>query len=106
MDLKKIFGANVKKLRNEKKYTQFELAEMLEIDEKHLSHIETGRSFPKAILIEKLCEVLDIDLPTLFNFPRNKNRENLLNKIDKFTQNASDDDLDNLLRIIEICFNK
>ena len=104
MDLKKIFGANVKKLRNQKKYTQFELAEMLGIDEKHLSHIETGRSFPKAILIEKICEVLDIDLSTLFDFPRDKNRKNLLYKINKFTENASDEDLDNLCKIIEICF--
>ena len=46
-----IIGDRIKELRTKNKLTQFELAEAVGIDAKHLSHIETGRSFPKAILI-------------------------------------------------------
>ena len=81
MDLKKTFGKRIKELRNKKKMTQFELAESVQIDEKHLSHIETGRSFPKANLIEKIAEVLDVDLNSLFDFPVEKSREEILNII-------------------------
>ena len=41
MDLKNI-GANVKKLRLEKKMTQAKLAELANISTVHMSHIETG----------------------------------------------------------------
>ena len=41
MDLKKI-GANVKKFRLEKGFTQAQLAEMADISTVHMSHIETG----------------------------------------------------------------
>ena len=81
MDLKKTFGKRIKELRNKKKMTQFELAEAIQIDEKHLSHIETGRSFPKANLIEKMAEILEEDLNSLFDFPVEKSREEILNII-------------------------
>lgn len=81
MDLKKVFGLRIKELRNKKKLTQFKLAEALGIDEKHLSHIETGRSFPKSDLIEKLAKELDVDLNTLFDFPNNFSREDIIKKI-------------------------
>ena len=41
MDLKNI-GANVKKLRQEQKLTQAQLAELANISTVHMSHIETG----------------------------------------------------------------
>ena len=51
MNIKKDFGQRIKELRNKKGITQYQLAEMTGIDPKHMSHIETGRSFPKADLI-------------------------------------------------------
>lgn len=51
MNLKKDFGKRIKELRCKKGITQYQLAELVGIDPKHISHIETGRSFPKADLI-------------------------------------------------------
>ena len=78
MDLKKSFGARLKELRKIKKMTQFELAEKVGIDEKHLSHIETGRSFPKAVLIERLAQILGVNLDEMFNFNSQLTREQIL----------------------------
>ena len=44
MDLKKDFGLRLKELRTKKGITQYQLAEMVGVDPKHMSHIETGRS--------------------------------------------------------------
>ena len=55
MNIKKDFGLRIKELRNKKRITQYQLAELVGIDPKHMSHIETGRSFPKADLIEKFA---------------------------------------------------
>lgn len=102
MDLKKIFGTQLKSLRNKKKLTQFELAEAIGIDEKHLSHIETGRSFPKANLIEKMTEVLEIDLNTLFDFPKETDRTIILKRISDTLNKLPDKDLYKIYKLIEL----
>ncbi len=64
MSLKKDFGKRLKEIRQKRGFTQFQLAEMAEIDAKHMSHIETGRSFPKADLIEKFANILNVEYNT------------------------------------------
>ena len=81
--------------------TQFELAEAVGIDEKHLSHIETGRSFPKANLIEKFLDILNIDLNTLFDFPIEINRNILVDKINEILKTVSDEDLNKIYRLMD-----
>ena len=66
MDIRKIFGSNVKKYRLKKGYTQEKLAELAEISDKVISPIETGRSFIKLEDMPKLCEVLDVEPFQLF----------------------------------------
>ena len=66
MDIRKIFGSNIKKYRLKKGYTQEKLAELAEISDKVISPIETGRSFIKLEDMPKLCEVLDVEPFQLF----------------------------------------
>lgn len=66
MDIRKIFGSNVKKYRLKKGYTQEKLAELAEISDKVISPIETGRSFIKLEDMPKLCEVLEVEPFQLF----------------------------------------
>ena len=66
MDIRKIFGSNVKKYRLKKGYTQEKLAELAEISDKVSSPIETGRSFIKLEDMPKLCEVLEVEPFQLF----------------------------------------
>lgn len=66
MDIRKIFGSNIKKYRLKKGYTQEKLAELAEISDKVISPIETGRSFIKLEDMPKLCEVLEVEPFQLF----------------------------------------
>lgn len=66
MDIRKIFGSNVKKYRLKKGYTQEKLAELAEISDKVINPIETGRSFIKLEDMPKLCEVLEVEPFQLF----------------------------------------
>lgn len=66
MDIRKIFGSNVKKYRLKKGYTQEKLAELAEISDKVISPIETGRSFIKLEDMPKLCEILEVEPFQLF----------------------------------------
>lgn len=100
MSLKKDFGLRIKELRNKKKLTQSELAELVGIDPKHISHIETGRSFPKADLIESFAKNLGVNYTDLFLNSHLKERKVLLKEITDALKTLSDEELKAIYRII------
>lgn len=105
MNIKKDFGLRIKELRNKKGITQYQLAEMAGIDPKHISHIETGRSFPKADLIEKFANALEIDYTELFKTQHLDDRKIILKKLGSYLENASDTDLQVIYKLISGYFN-
>lgn len=100
MNLKKDFGLRIKQLRNKRGITQSQLAEIAGIDPKHMSHIETGRSFPKADLIEKFAAAFDVEYKELFNSEYLFDRNVIMEKINNCLKNASDEQIKTLYKII------
>lgn len=62
----KVLGENIKKIRKIRGITQNELAEMLSLEVKSLSLIETGKGFISAKTLEKLIKILKISPAELF----------------------------------------
>ena len=58
----------MKELRKNRKITQEKLAELLELNQRQVTRIETGDNFPSADTLEKLCIYLDIHPKYLFEF--------------------------------------
>ena len=100
MNIKKDFGQRIKELRNKKGITQYQLAEMVGIDPKQMSHIETGRSFPKADLIEKFANALEIEYPELFNTQHLEDREIIFKKLINYLKNVPDSELQVIYKLI------
>ncbi len=100
MNIKKEFGMRLKELRCKKGITQYQLAEAAGIDPKHMSHIETGRSFPKADLIEKFAGALGVNYTELFCVKHLADREILMDKINNSLKNLPDKEFQRLYRII------
>ena len=69
-----ITGALIKKLRENKKMTQQELADKVCVSDKAISKWETGRGFPDMGLIEPLAKALDISVIELLSGVDVKNR--------------------------------
>ena len=65
---KEAFGLRLKELRKNRKITQEKLAELLELNQRQVTRIETGDNFPSADTLEKLCIYLDIHPKYLFEF--------------------------------------
>ncbi len=105
MNIKKDFGLRLKELRNKRGITQYQLAELAGIDPKHMSHIETGRSFPKADLIEKFASALSIDYTELFKTEHLQSREVIIDKIQNVLPGLSDEDLQIIFKILSIYIN-
>jgi transcriptional regulator with XRE-family HTH domain len=84
MNVKGIFGKNLKYHRKEKKLSQEQLSENVDITPKHLSEIERGIVFASAGLIEKLAENLDIPVFAFFLTENSVYYDNLmLTRIEK-----------------------
>lgn len=66
-DIKKLLGKRIKELRKAQGISQQQLAELANIDQRNLSHIECGDTFPSRALLE-ISSALNIDLKDLFDF--------------------------------------
>ena len=58
-------GTFIAQCRKEKKLTQKQLGEKLNVTDRAVSKWETGRSFPDVSLMEPLCQELDISVSEL-----------------------------------------
>jgi len=69
------FGARIRELRKIRGITQEQLAEHLGIEQKHVSLIEHGKSYPSLDRLTKIAEALQVPLPELFDFIHLTNQE-------------------------------
>jgi len=75
----KIIGTRIKELRTNKKLKQYELAELIDIDEKYLSNIERGVSTCSYKVLLKIANELEASLDYIcasnlkYNLIKNEN---------------------------------
>ncbi|MCL2804748.1 MAG: helix-turn-helix transcriptional regulator [Treponema sp.] len=87
MNIKVIFGENLKLYRKARKLSQEQLSEKAEISVKHLSSIERGLNFVSVDLLEKLS--LSLKVPAFYFFVNEKEvfcNDVMLNTIDKIIE--------------------
>ncbi len=62
-----VTGAMIRRLREERKMTQQQLAEKMMVSDKAVSKWETGRGYPDISLIEPLADALGVSIIELFS---------------------------------------
>jgi len=78
MNVKGIFGKNLKYYRKERKLSQEQLSENVDITVKHLSEIERGIVFASSNLMEKLSENLAVPIFAFFLTDNNIYYDNIM----------------------------
>lgn len=68
VNIKNLFGRKIKEYRKKRNLTQAQLAEMVNVDDKHISCIESGKNFPSPDLIERFATSLEVEPKDLFEF--------------------------------------
>lgn len=81
MDIKKAFGEKLKRIRNKRKLTQEQLAEIIDMSPKNLSKIEVGTSFVSSETLEKIMFALNVTAEELFANDYIKTQEELVSDI-------------------------
>ncbi len=81
LNIKKQIGARIKKLRQDKGFSQEQFAEKIGIASRTLCGIEIGKNFFTADTLEKILETLEITPQDLFMINYLKPQEDLVNEI-------------------------
>lgn len=69
MDLRDIFAANLRRLRNAKSLSQDDVAHDAGISRSYLSQLEKGAFYASLRIIGKLAEVLDVEPAEFLRLP-------------------------------------
>lgn len=81
VNLKQIFGKNIKYYRFEKKLTQEEFAERVNLNPSYVSELECGKYGPTFEKIEEIANALNVEPYILFQENENTHK-NLPNRVD------------------------
>ena len=100
MNIKQAFGKKIKEIRLQQNLTQEQLAERVGISPKSLSQIELGNNFISAENLEQVCNALNIQPKSLFDFEQDNTEELMAYVCAKLKQNPVL--LDKIYRIISI----
>ena len=93
VNIKNLFGRKIKEYRKKKNLTQAQLAELVNVDDKHISCIESGKNFPSPDLIERLATYLDVEPKDLFEFYYLQDIEDLKSDIIKMLDKLNNNEL-------------
>lgn len=80
--------------------SQDQAAELAGISGKYLGEIERGEANATVIVLAKLADALQMELPELLSFDHVDTRENLLKKISIVLESITDEELAKIYRAI------
>lgn len=105
MSIKQSFGARIKEIREQKGLNQEQLAEIIGLESRHLSRIETGKSFTTLENIDKIAKALNVDINTLFTFQHKQDKSILISEINNYLEKADKEHLELAHKILSAIFN-
>ncbi len=97
---KKLFGRRLKSLRENKGWTQENLAERMDISSNYLSSIERGQENPTLDMLIKISGALKVEMWELFDFGHEASPDKLREMLSKFTNELDEEKLKLAVKII------
>lgn len=101
-DTKVQIGARLKALRKGAGLTQEQLAEIVDLDARHLSRLEVGRHFPTLETLERIAGALDVPLVEFFRFPEMETTRALRAFLTNFAKRANDAQLRMAVKAVKL----
>jgi len=96
----KLIGNRIRTLRKRMQLSQEQLAENVNLSSKYLGEIERGQVNFSVDIAVRLAEGLQVELADLLDYQHEKSRGELISTINHLMQNANDDELKTIYRIL------
>ncbi len=96
----KKLGLRIKELRENRKLTQFMLAETINMEPTNLSKIERGVQIPKEESLIKIAEALNVQIKDLFDYEHFEDKSVLITKIIEILKNSDPKTVKNIYKIL------
>ena len=102
MKIVKKFGIRLKAIRKLRGLSQEQLAELAGFETAvSISKLEAGEHFPKKENLDKLCNVLNIEVKDLFDFAHLKSKPEIVQELTTVINSLSLKDLQYLKRVLD-----
>lgn len=99
-------GLKIKQYRKKRGFTQAQLAELINVDPKYISRLETGTSTPSIATIVRLSEVLEAEMFNFFIFDTTKEKERVIELINSKLDKANVKELHAIFDIVSVITEK
>lgn len=101
----KLLGIRLKELRKQRGFTQEEFAELLEIDPKHLSRIECGKTQPSLNLLKNAAVIFNIKINDFFIEEKTDFKENMIKDIINILKKSNETEIKLFYKILSVIKN-
>ena len=101
MNLKESFAENLKRIRKQRGLTQEELAELVNVAPRHISFIETAKSFPSSDLLERLSNALNTNYTDFFEYNKEISREETIKNITEIIKKLDNKKLKYIYKMVK-----
>ena len=101
---KKLLGKRIKLIRKSRSLTQEQLSEMIDIEPSSLSGIESGRYYPSLHVLEKIANVLEVELIDFFKYSSMRLPENLDEEIHKIVEKQNRENKELIYKLLAVAF--
>lgn len=88
---KELLGERIRELRKVRGLTQEQLAELVDVEQKHVSRLELGKSFPTIERLEKIAVALNVQLRDFFEFIHLADQDTRTNSINEMLKGLNED---------------
>jgi transcriptional regulator with XRE-family HTH domain len=99
-NIKELLGLRLKELRKSKGFSQAELSELISVDSKHISRLETGKTFPGPETLEGLAKALKVPVKEFFEFEQLDESNVDIQSIEELLKSAGEEKLKLICKVI------
>ncbi len=100
MNSLKLFGRRLKELRKQRKLTQEQLAELVDLDPKQICRIENGGCFTTFDTLEKIAKIFNVKISDLFCCDHKKPKDALIKEMNEIFESTSDENIELIYKIV------
>jgi transcriptional regulator with XRE-family HTH domain len=97
-----LLGARIRELRKARGLTQDQLAEILGVEQKYVSLMEHGKSYPSLDRLMRIAETLKVPLPSLFEFNHLTGEVERVAQLEEMLRELGEKDQQKIFKIVKV----